>query len=229
MSYVFGFYFCLALVSFTQIIDIEAVDNPFSTDPSALVRASSSRIKRLWEARSKSLNPRTKDYPKNKVDLLRRILRNASPNEIETEFERVRTSHVDYARMSDYDQTLLQAFVADAAERKDGSQLVRLLSSKCPRYIGAVPIELYLAIISADNVLILFDSYNQSTAGDTQDSILAILGSVFREVRNENKDEKSFINASKDWYLQNLSKVRVNPYYHLQASGPITGKFFIHK
>lgn len=64
------------------------------------------------------------------------------------EFERVRYSRTDYVEMSDYDQTLLQAFVTAAVERKDNSRLVYLLSGKSPRYVGAVPIELYLGINS---------------------------------------------------------------------------------
>lgn len=227
-SYSTGLFLSLSLILFSQISFNYKVATSLNLHSVAPMRGQT-RIKRTWQDRSKALDQRTKNYPKNKVDLLRKILDQAPAKEVAMEFERVRSSRTDYVKMSDYDQTLLQAFVTAAVESKDSSRLVYLLSGKCPRYIGAVPIELYLAIISADNLLILFDSYEQSVSDDSKNTILEALSGVFRAVRQEFKDEKLFINASKEWYLQNRAKARVNPYYHPRAYGPITGNFFITK
>ena len=104
-----------------------------------------------------------------------------------------------------------------------------LLSGKCPRYVGAVPVELYLGIASADNLLILFDSYNHSASEDAKNTIMEILSRVFRAQREQLKDEKAFIDASKKWYLDNRARLKVNPYYQPRALGPITGPFFIER
>ena len=95
-------FMCLNLVVFVHAPNTKHVAAPFNSYPEASIREQNS-IRHLWERRSKSLNPRTKNYPKNKVDLLRRILAGSSAKKVATEFERVRSSKVDYVQMSDYD------------------------------------------------------------------------------------------------------------------------------
>lgn len=200
------------------------------SDPPIMTQASQSgKIKELWEEKSKNLNKRTKNYPRNKIDLLCELLKQVSTDEVKIEFERVRNSPVDYAAMSDYDQTLVQAFVEEAVKRKESQRLTYLLTGKCPRYIGSVPIELYLSIISARNILVLLDSYDKSTNEDAKKTIMSALGAVFRTLRQRYENDQQFVQASKEWYLDNQYRVKVNPYYNPRSYGPITGDFFLPK
>jgi hypothetical protein len=148
----------LCLIVFAHVVARSEMTTPRIAPPEIHANKDS-KIQRLWESKSKSLNPRTNNYPKNKLDLLLRILRRSASGDVQSEFERVRSVSEEYAKMSEYDQTLLQAFVADAAERKDKSRLVDLLSRKCQLYIGAVPIEVYLRIGQMPLILIGIGSH----------------------------------------------------------------------
>lgn len=177
-------------------------------------------IRELWEARVKELDLLKvgKDYPAKRLEILQSLLANAPDQEIRTEFERIRSSPTYVPNMSEYDRTLLQAFVVTAVKNGDRDKLVYLFSSKCPPFIATDPIELYLADSGmTEPLLVLFDSYEKTTIDRSKRSFLEVLKRVFRSVVPEEDSEKEFLTASKDWYLKVGSKLKINRHYHPAA------------
>src|SRR6266566_4860797 len=181
-------------------------------------------ISQLWARKFRRLSKHSKDAPRQNLDIMLDLLDRAPKEQVEAELERTRNLAIDYARMSDYDLTLPQALVFRLRYRREGGgfklkdpedkkRIVYLLSGKCPRYIATVPIELFLPINSPDNILLLFDSYEKSTNKDTQRIILEALSRGFKKLRQEHKNDKDFLSTSKEWFLANRTKLKVNPYY----------------
>lgn len=176
-------------------------------------------IREQWEARVKELNLAEvgKDYPAKRLEILQPLLANAPAEETRAEFERIRSSPTDVQNMSEYDRTLLQAFVETAVMNGDRDKLVQLLSFKCPPFIATDPIELYLADSGMPTpLLVLFDSY-EATTDRSKRFILEVLKRVFRSVVHEENSEEKFLAASRDWYLRVGSKLKINSHYHPAA------------
>ena len=119
--------------------------------------------------------------------------------------------------LSDYDKTLVQAFVEVLFDEGDYKRLTYFLAGKCPRAVGFRPIESALVYRNPNDILLLFDSYDQAANEDARLTILAALGSAFRDIRLATKDDVEFINASRNWFTTNKDRLKVNrnysPYY----------------
>lgn len=184
------------------------------------VQTRGTSLREQWETRVKELDLAEvgKDYPAKRLEILLSLLADASAEEIKTEFERIRSSPTDVQNMSEYDRTLLQAFVVTAVKNGDRDKLVYLLSSRCPPFVATDPIELYLADSGMTApLLVLFDSYEKATTDHSKRFILEVLKRVFGSVVQEESSEKEFLAASKDWYLRVGSKLKINTHYHPAA------------
>lgn len=182
----------------------------------------------MWEDRRKELDPKTKNYPKEKLDLLLMIFEKYSEAEIEAESERILSSSQLYAEMSEYDKSLLQAVIVRALNSGNRASLVSVLARKTPRSIASNSIELYLAIRDADNILILLESYRQATAPDNKRVLMQALSGSFKDQRERFKGDEEFLESIKEWYFANRQKLKVNPYYHpLESSGSARNLFVI--
>lgn len=186
------------------------------------------RIKELWEEKCRGLKP-SKNTPGEKVSVLLTILEQSPEEQVRAELERVRALETPYESLSDYDKTLLQALVHLASRRGDGEKLVYILSGKTPRYVGVLPLELSLGIKDQDSVLLLFDSYERATAVDTKRVLLEVIGSAFKSLRQSQADDADFLQKSKQWYLDNKTRVKVNPFYAPHSLSPRRTEFFIPK
>jgi len=187
------------------------------------------QLQEAWQRRIASLDRLSPDYPKHKIDALLALLAETPKAHVASELERVRTSTLPYGNMSDYDRTLVQTFVAKLLKENERGRLVDLLAAKCPRSVGANPIELYLTVISMDNVLLLFDSYDKSGNRDSKEIILSALGAAFWKLREDHTADEEFISLSRDWYLKNRSKLKVNVYYQPnQRSRSTTDLFMVN-
>lgn len=136
-----------------------------SPNPSPTLQQSSEsvRISQIWEKERAKLNKNLKDYPAKQLDILKSLIEELPPDQLDNEFERIRSSQTSHEQMSDYDQNLLQLFVISAVRQRDRKKLVYLLSGQPPRFVATDAIELYLAHSGMpDPLLILFDSYEQS-------------------------------------------------------------------
>ncbi|MET0650388.1 MAG: hypothetical protein ABW208_27585 [Pyrinomonadaceae bacterium] len=186
------------------------------------------RIKEQWEEKCRGLQP-SKNTPGEKVDILLGLLREAPEEQSRAEFERVRGLEASYESLPEYDKTLIQAFVFMAARRGDKERLVYLLSGKCPRSVGVLPIELSLGIKDPDTILVFFDGYERATADDTKRMLLEVLGSVFNTLRLAHPDNAEFLEKSRQWYLANKTQVKVNSFYVPHSLSSRRAEFFIPK
>ncbi len=217
------------LVLNAAVWGISMTPNEYGCSQPQIFTVQPASIRERWEEKIKDLNPRTKSYQDDKNHVLLDLLDKSQPEQVKIELERVRSSQTDYSKMSDYEQTLLQAFVLNFVHQNKKRQVVYLLSGKFPRYVGVVPTELFLGINAKDNILLLLDSYERATDEAVRRSILEALSAVFRELRQKCKVDREFIEQSKKWYLGNRKKIKVNPYYEPRDYGPITGDFFLLK
>ncbi len=189
---------------------------PSANDDRPSQVAARAEIKSRWEQSCKTLDKKQlgKEYPGKKLDLLIRLLEQAPPAQLNAERERVRGESTDYEHMEEYDRYLLQSLFLISANAKDRAGLVYLLSAKCPRFIANSAIELEVASLEIPQpLLILFDSYDKASDGE-QRYLVDILRHAFKDLSGRYPDHGEFMRASKVWYLENYSKMKVNPYYH---------------
>ena len=178
-------------------------------------------IKTQWETEYKKLNPAQlgREYPGRSLDLLTRLLRQAPNEQVQSELERVRKEPAPYQQMSDYDQYLLQALFAIYAGAADRKMLVYLLSAKCPRFVATSPVEAEVASVMTDApFLILFESYHRAT-GAEREFLLGVLRDALFDISEKYPNDTELISAARSWYQQNLSRIKVNPYYHPAGRG----------
>jgi glutathione peroxidase-family protein len=216
----------LALI-FSCPVACDAVRVKTTSPPSSNITEQSNQIRSLWDQQLKELDHLTKNYPKDRLDVLLTILEKFSAQEIRSESERILETPLAYAKMSEYEQTFMQALVVRALNENNRSSLVDLLARKAPRSIAANPIELYLTIKDADNILFLFESYQQTSASDNKQVLMEALNGSFKDQRKLLKSDEEFLKVSKEWYLKNRSKLRVNPYYYPRESSPSTWHLFV--
>lgn len=138
------------------------------------------KIKNQWNEKSRAFDRQSKDYPSRKLNLLLSLLKDASPQKIYAEAERLEQLPESYADLSDFDQTEVQAFVTLFAAEEKPTRLIQLIAAVCPRSIGAEPLELYLATLEGSaGIIVLFDSYEIAVRQKPRASIMAILRAAF--------------------------------------------------
>ena len=189
------------------------------------------KLREAWEDKTKGLNKQSHDYPLEKLDALRSLLSQVPEQQVKNEFDRIAQSPVGYWELNEYEQTFVQASIMSQVEAQDRSALVALFSSKAPEFIGAEPIALYLSISSSiqDPLLVLFDSYDKTTNVETKKDLLSMLGHAFRSIREKSTADEEFVSQSKQWYLQNHTKLELNPYYHPDSLFPELRELFVQK
>jgi hypothetical protein len=181
-----------------------------------------------WEHERARLDKLSKSYPANQLQLLQSLIEKLPPEQLADEFERIRSTSTSYQQMSGFDRNLLQVFVIRSVQQRDRTRLVYLLSGHCPRFIATDGIEFYLALSGMPNpLLILFDSYAQAEKDTARWEIIEALASVFRNLRRAHADDREFVNTSKQWYLSNQSKLKVNPYYQPNSDFSESRDFFV--
>jgi hypothetical protein len=211
----------LSLVSCSgagQNMNVNESSNPSNSNQAG---ASSVKIRQLWEQRIKQLNKESKDYPEKKLAILQAVFRETPAESVNLEREAITRSSLQYSQLSEYEQTALQSFAATDIDARASAKLIALFSAKPPRYIGAEPIELYLANSSlSEPLLLIFDSHDAATDPNAKKSLVLILGDAFKTLRAQYSDDANFLRASKQWYLAHKSQVRINTNYHPDSPFP---------
>jgi hypothetical protein len=207
----------------------QAARSAGDASPQVTQGTGSSELAERWEQERAHLDKLSKSYPANQLTILESLLDKLPPEQVASEFERIRSTPVGFREMSDFDENLLQVFVIKATQQKDRTHLVYLLSGHCPRYIATDGIEFYLALSGMpDPLLILFDSYSKADKEVTRKELIAALSSVFRDLRREHPDDQQFVNASKEWYVKHGDKLKVNPYYQPDSNFSDSRDFFVN-
>lgn len=207
----------------------QAAKSPANSSPQSGQGVDSARLSQRWEEERAALNKLSKSYPADQLIILESLIEKLPPDQVASEFERIRSSETTFKQMSDFDQNLLQVFVIRYAKQKDRVKLVYLLSGQCPRFVATDGIEHYLALAQMpDPLLILFDSYERAEKEPARGEIIEALGSVFRKLRSEHPDDREFVAASKQWYLSNKDRLKVNPYYQPGSGFSESRDFFIN-
>ena len=228
----FPTFFCVILtLKLVFCFGCRSQESQSRTYPSPVQNRSSEDIhlSELWEKERAQLNKTSKDYPAKQTIILESLLESLTPEQRAAEFERIRSSPANFGQMSEFDQNLLQVFVITSVQQKEREKLVYLLSGNCPRFIATDAIELYLAFSGIpDPLLVLFDSYAQSQKESVRSDILEILGDAFGKFRREYPNAREFLEASKQWYLSNGNKLKVNPYYQPDSDFSESRDFFLN-
>lgn len=206
-------FMSLALV-LTGSCKARSLPSPTATVEPLGVATQASQIRAKWEEQDKKLERKTKHFPENRLKILKTILEQSSAEEIKAESERVFTSAQAYVELSKFEQTLIQLLVSRAVDARDRAGLVFMLARKAPHHIATIPLELHLSYKDHDNILIIFESYEQTTAAENKKLLLRALRGSFRDQRDQFKNDEEFLKASKQWYLANRLNLKVNPSYY---------------
>jgi len=199
--------------------------------PPTSSRASNLDLRMIWEQAVDRLSPNDKGAPEKKVDILTSLLRDrVSTAERDREFGRLLAT-CGGGSMSSFDGTLAQSFVDILLEERDRDRLATLLAHCCPGYVGMSPIEFYLANYGqrfmADPILVLIDAYERSEDAQSKETICAALRRGFRRLRGHQESDPEFIRRCKQWYVENRSRVRLNPDYGLNRDWPTGEELFV--
>src|SRR6266404_2771707 len=100
-----------------------------TASPTLKQSSESLHISQIWEEERAQLNKNSKDYPAKQLDILQSLIEKLPPDQLDNEFERIRSAPTSYRQMSDYDQNLLQLFVIRTIQQQDRKKLVYLLSA----------------------------------------------------------------------------------------------------
>jgi len=163
----------------------------------------------------------------DEVRILQSLLNEAPASELQAEFQRIcaadpvpKFSGDDRDLEGNYDGILLQAFAGWIVDRRDGHQLIALLSHHCPRYIVYAPLEFYLASKWPASVQTLFDCYAASRAPAAKQDILFCLRRAFPLFSARFPADDEFVKRAQSWYAGNRSKLAVNMKYRYLVSQP---------
>jgi len=161
------------------------------------------------------------------VQILEKLLNNASSRTIEVESKRICGKEVGPLPVDSsdpdkiYDHFLLEALVDRSIEQKDGPRLSLLLSHNCPGYIVDVPLEFRLAASEWPGAIqLLFDCYEKSKSAQLRKDIVVCLGRAFASLRESLPADSVFVEEAKRWYVKNRSKLKVNNKYPYLTAQP---------
>ena len=120
--------------------------------------------------------------------------------------------------LSEYERTLLQAFVVIWVESNQKERLIDLLAVKCPKHMPVVTLEYYFAL-SGQPITILTEAYRRSRNPAATRTLLERLGCAFPEIREAVKDDEDFVTACESWYEEHKGEIKANRAYpgHLQS------------
>jgi hypothetical protein len=187
-------------------------------------------LKEAWTTQADKLNKKSTDYPAERLNLLIALLDHSPEEQVRWEREQLLANPTAEPDLSEYEHTLLESFVVRGVKQRDRELLRRMLSVKCPRFVGATPIELFLTVSHSDlpdPLLVLFESYKQAANADARATLYEALSHLCGISREGFSSDQDYVSAVEAWYLKNKDRVKYNPYYHplsLDAEGRILFK-----
>lgn len=171
---------------------------------------SAMNIKQEYLSQAAGLNPQTKEYPQQRVEILLQLLDQCGEPKRQTEFERLvgKSEQTDKA----FDAILAQAFIGYFLKRQDTASLQKLLSGKCPDYVGGTPLEFVLAASSPKMLLPLPRAF-QTASGESRTTILACLARAFPTLRQPGVSDADFARECERWISQSSKSFTLNRCY----------------
>jgi hypothetical protein len=172
-----------------------------------------------WVTKAEQLNRKSKSFPREKLDLMVKLLDEARPSVIPAHFRHAR----DMQKEPEFYSTLLQALVYKGVREQNWSNLVELLTFQFPPYVGNFPTEFFLAQSNAPKAIeVLVKSYRGATNLAAKRLILSSLIGAFHTLRGlDPEDDERFVARCDHWYMENKDKVRLNPDYPRLVGAPI--------
>src|SRR5260221_5831010 len=101
------------------------------------------KLEQEFAARNQNLNPNEKGNRGVQLGILVELLVGAKENLRKAELQRVLLA-VNDRSTNEFDKLLIQAFIPFLLRNGDTNDLTKLLSTRCPDYIGDFPIEFHL-------------------------------------------------------------------------------------
>jgi hypothetical protein len=209
----------LVLSSVSLSVPSGAEAQTTTTRPASMSARSS--IEARWnEARSIWTNPM--GGAGDAYEALRRALV-AAPDDCDAEYARLLA--LDGPVAEGYDYALVQELVRLLASRTDEQRLVPLLARHCPRYLGYIETEWWLAKSPlSDPVSVLARAYRDATNPQAKRHCLEALGAAFPSLRRSVKDDDAFVQAAQDYFAAEKNKLKVNKDYVYDTAAIVRGE-----
>jgi hypothetical protein len=115
--------------------------------------------------------------------------------------------------MTNLDWDMIEALVRVLATANDEKRLVGLLSRRCPRAMGGIPIEFDLVTRTMwlrNPILVLVSSYKDATNEEAKKTLLDALSSAFPSLRKQIPEDRQFVDACEKWYQENRERAVPN-------------------
>ncbi len=226
-------HLCLALL-LTLNVGCVAKPLPVNTEDrppqDGAGKAASARMKQTWAEEVSRLNKNSTNYAAEKIGILSKLLDEASDAQAAREMEHLLADPTTVQKLPEYEHTLLEALVVRGVKQRDREMLTRLLSVKCPRYVGLDAVELYLALSDlTDPLLILFESYRKAVNEEARQTLKDAVSEVSDLPRADFSDDRAYVSPMEDWYVKNKDGLKVNPYYAPHSPFKSNRKLFMKR
>jgi hypothetical protein len=177
------------------------------------VERSAMNLQQEYECRTAELDARSKSTPRQMLAFMQQLLDGVEDEVRQRELARLTSQPTN----SQFDDLLAGAFVERLLKSGDVGYLKHLLGTKCPEYIGAMPLEFVLATSKqADAILLLSQAYSTAATNATAEVVLRCLNRAFPVLKQSAQSDKAFVAACESWWVENRMRCAINfEYPHL--------------
>jgi len=179
---------------------------------SGMQRLDPGKLRQEWEEKVNALDRHSKSIASAKLNILINLLNGVNAYGIRSEYRRLSSLPDRYSDLAEFDKFEIQAFVVRSI-REGHRALETILMTKPPRYVGDMPLELFLAVNSKGGILVLFDSYHLTSDLVAKNALLEVIKSALASCCCEPELGEEFIGCSEKWYRRNSKKLKINQGY----------------
>jgi hypothetical protein len=173
-------------------------------------------IKKLWDSIFQHARG-TDDYIELEEKQWQVLENNLSNDDIRCLITSGGTLAPDAGNRGQFVEAVVEFMVATLVKSGDRSNLVKLLSTVCPVYVGAhETVEFYLVMYGSklsDPILILGDAYFQCQRPRVREYLAVAVHRVFVGHKIPGKDDADYVRNAMNWYEQEKSHLKINTVY----------------
>jgi len=167
------------------------------------------------------LNRQDKNTPSKKWKTLANLLDRCGDATRQAEIDRITTQPIAVPATK-FDDLLTQVLLDRSLRTGDSALLTRLLTLRCPNYVGGYPVEFWLARSEGTHaVLLLATAFSDARTNASPRVLVGALTRAFPGLRREFHVDRDFVAACERWARANPANCALNFGYPYLPSGPV--------
>jgi hypothetical protein len=163
-----------------------------------------------------SLDSKGKNRPGDELEALAGVLTALSSERFRQVVEYVSDNNGEQKPIG-FELALRQGLIVYCLREGDKADLIRVMASYCPEWIGIREVELYLVVAAPasveDPILVLVSAFKESGNRENKNRIVSVLKRAFRGLVTPEGDQESFVSRCQQWYEDNRSQLSIDLEY----------------